>query len=525
MDDADLEAILAEYEGADDASSDVPDVPLSPMLSSPKLTPVKVVAPTVPPLPSPPAPALVPKVDVPAANPPAVDPRMQQLAATMERRREDAILAPVLNAAPPRTASVVAPPVTHMAAAHSALFPSHDDFQPPSKGHRTMTGRKERRNVVREHQCYPTHTPLPLPTDAELGLDAILAEYGGDANESALFSAGAAPSAGGVADVSGRLDEDSTEEDSLLADLVASARMLSAGRASIAAAAAAPVPPGPARGGAAHLQAGSDPAASVIRGSGNPSTSAPRHAAPPQPPPPASSSAAAPPLDAALALTRASVCALATAAAAEADLVAGDSGGPSAALLPVSPLARYRRRARGGGLQRGVSWSERESVGNPGSARGPARRTMLASGQRGSFSTADDDDAETGSVASSEGAMAGAAAAEDGGGPRGMGHSRRSLLRLSCGRDLLAQQHQQQQQRTRHSDAAAAEAPKGTVTGVLGVARLGRLSEQLGGFVRQAQAAQAAGAGIPTVVAVHPRFIAVGTARGVVVLFDPVSST
>jgi hypothetical protein len=68
----------------------------------------------------------------------------------------------------------------------------------------------------------------------------------------------------------------------------------------------------------------------------------------------------------------------------------------------------------------------------------------------------------------------------------------------------------------------AAEAWRSTLTGVLGVSRLGRLSEQLAGFVRLAASPASPGPGIPTVVAVHPRFVAVGTAKGVVVLFDAV---
>ena len=171
----------------------------------------------------------------------------------------------------------------------------------------------------------------------------------------------------------------------------------------------------------------------------------------------------------------------------------------------------------------GISVGGQSSEGGGGYLKRP--RTNR---RGGSFSSVgEDDDEETGSVVSTT--LSGAAEADDGGAPKGVGRGRYGL-RLSCGRDLLQLQQQQQQLqplalRPKPAGAAtsASELWRTTLTGVLSVARVGRLSEQLGGFVRLATSAASSGPGIPTVIAAaHPRFVAVGTSKGVVVLFDAV---
>lgn len=396
--------------------------------------------------------------------------------------------------------------------------------------------------------------PLPStsPTDAELGLDAILAEYGAGDDDIASLAAqlppslvqpSAASAAGAAAGVDasaagGLLDDDGEEEDPLLADLMASAKVISAGRASIAAAAAAAAAP-------ARRPGPPVPASSASLSP--PSATAPTLAAAPSP---VASS------DPALLLAQASVCALAMAARAEAELLAGDaSSGPAAAQSAVdSPLSRFRRRGiRGspGGPAGDATHRSGPTHPRPGSIAGGAsfegqssdggrRHGSFRLGRRDSASTAEDDDADTASVASATpSASAEGGGADDLAGvaaPKGFGRTRRGL-RLSCGRDFLQRRHAQhaqlQQHPTlpllpKHTDAAGAASPaaadpwRTTITGVLGVSRLGRLSEQLAGFMRLAATPTALSPGIPTVIAVHPRFVAVGTSKGVVALFDSV---
>ena len=137
MDDADLEAILAEYDGAEGAED---DIRLSPLLS-----PVVHTAPVSTAVSKPVslAPTDIPRVSlssVPVAVPPTLDPRLIQLSETMNHRREEAIIAPILNAALPRATAAAAPVPPSLTNLNDPALFSNDDFLSPSKGHRTMTG-------------------------------------------------------------------------------------------------------------------------------------------------------------------------------------------------------------------------------------------------------------------------------------------------------------------------------------------------------------------------------------------------
>lgn len=153
-DDADLEAILAEYDGAEDAEVD--DVALSPLLfPGSSAEPVAAAPPPAAPAAAPPAPPPLPAVPSRAVLPQdTADPRLQQLAVKLERHREEAALAPLLSSAappPPAAAAPVQPPPRD-----PALY-SHDDLQAPSKGHRTMTGKRGAASSM------PVWTAAPYP--------------------------------------------------------------------------------------------------------------------------------------------------------------------------------------------------------------------------------------------------------------------------------------------------------------------------------------------------------------------------
>lgn len=166
-----------------------------------------------------------------------------------------------------------------------------------------------------------------------------------------------------------------------------------------------------------------------------------------------------------------------------------------------SPLARYRRRNTHSPRKPGGRFSEREPLRQPpGTRRG-------------------DEEMD-------------AAEADDGGELGGLDRSRNGA-RLSCGRDLLTRVQMQQQQPLAlrpmspgppvAASTAVTEASWTTLTGALDVSVVGRLSEHLRGFVRLATSTASSGPGIPTVIAAaHPRFVAVGTSKGVIVLLDAV---
>ena len=224
-------------------------------------------------------------------------------------------------------------------------------------------------------------------------------------------------------------------------------------------------------------------------------------------------------VDPVVVLARASVSALTVAARAEADLLSlkgGAGAEPVAGVVVESPLARFCRRHTLSPRQRGGRFS------SEGWSRQLPANQSPGTCHRGGSSLTGEGEEETG-----------AAEADDGGALAGLDRSR-SGARLSCGRDLRLMQQEQQQQMlalrqtppgppVAAASTAATEASWTTLTGALDVSVMGRLSEQLRGFGRLATSAASSGPGIPTVItAAHPRFVAVGTSKGVVVLLDSV---